>query len=274
MQNAYLVQRSAGSVNRVMPGHTVGVINDDPDDRAEDFRGIAELAEAFTDMVEALTDRHTLRLDVGTLVAVGHRTMPRTQHTGLLLMEEGFAHTVTATSEVPQRLDALRARLGEGPALDALKTNDMVVSGDVDGDPRWPRYGPAAFEELGVRSIACYRLHMGPKHRAALLFTSDWPYAFDELATSVGAIIAAYCSLVLFVEQVLGDRLSHERAAEVHREIGVAVGILLADKALSSGQAYHRLHQASRSLSKSLPEVARHVIEHRTLPRPEPGAGA
>jgi AmiR/NasT family two-component response regulator len=71
---------------------------------------------------------------------------------------------------------------------------------------------------------------------------------------------------MLFTEEVLGDKLTSARAVEVHREIGVAVGILLADEELSSDQAYRRLHEASRALSTSLPDVARHVIAHRGLP--------
>jgi hypothetical protein len=242
------------------------VNHDDPDDRADDFRAIAELAEAFTAMVELLIQGHPLGLSTAALVAFGQRTMPRTQHTGLLLLEGGVARTVAATSDVPERLDKLRARLGEGPALDVLETNDMVISGDVAGDPRWPQFGRQALDQLDVRSIACYRLHLGPDHRAAVIFLSDWPYAFDDVAVSIGAILAAYCSLVLFTEEVLGDQLTARRAAEVHREIGVAVGILLSDEGVSSEQAYRRLHDASRTLATSVPEVARHVITHRALP--------
>ncbi len=245
--------------------------NHEPDDRTEEFRAIAELSEALAAMVELLTARHTVGMDVETLVSFGQRIMPRAQHTGLLLLERGVARTVAASSDLPERLDRLRAKVGEGPALDALEdTNDMVVSGDLTGDPRWPTFGPEVFAQLGVRSMACYRLHLGPQHKAALVFVSDWPYAFDEVAISVGAILASYCSLVLFTERVLSDRVTARRAAEVHREIGVAVGILLTDQSLSTDQAYRQLHEASRRLATSLPELARHVITHGGLPQGEP----
>jgi hypothetical protein len=240
--------------------------SDDRDDRADDFRAIGELAEAFTTMVDLLTHRHALGLDVEALVAFGHENMPRTQHTGLILLEHGVSCTVAASSDVPGRLDRLRAELDEGPALDVLETNDMVISGDLARDPRWPVFGPRALDQLQIRSVACYRLHLGPDHRAALTFVSDWPYAFDEVAVGIGAILAAYCSLALFTEQVLGDQLTAPRAGDVHREIGVAVGILLSNQDMTSDDAYRRLHHASRSLATSLPDLARHVITHRTLP--------
>jgi hypothetical protein len=259
------------AVSRAVPGVSAAVLGtvgrvDGADDRCEDFRAVAELAEAFRAMVQLLTERDPVGLDVQALVEFAHSAMPRAQHTGLLLLARGEARTVAASSDVPERLDRLRAEIGEGPALDVLETNDMVISGDVASDPRWPSFGPRALQELDVRSIACYRLHLGPDHRAALVFVSDWPYAFDELTGAIGAIFAAYCSLMLFTEEVLGDKLTSARAVEVHREIGVAVGILLADEELSSDQAYRRLHEASRALSTSLPDVARHVIAHRGLP--------
>jgi len=251
---------------RTAAGGHPGGVDTDPEDRADEFHAIAELAEAFTALVEVLTQQRRVGLTPEALVGFGQQTMPRAQHTGLVLHEHGVEHTVAASSDVPERLDRLRAELGEGPALDVLETNDMVVSGDLGSDPRWPVFGPRALAELDVRSIACYRLHLGPHHHAALSFLSDWPYGFDEVAVGIGAIVAAYCSLVLSSERVFGDRVDGRRAAEVHREIGVAVGILLSDGSLTVDEGYRRLHHASRTLTRSLPEVAQHVIAHHALP--------
>jgi hypothetical protein len=241
-------------------------VTSDADDCPEDFRAIAELAEAFSELVGLLTDHQSVGMEVQTLVEFAHHAMPRAQHTGLLLLEDGITRTVAATSEVPERLDRLRAETGQGPALDVLETNDLVISGDVAADPRWPAFGARVLKELDVRSIASYRLHLGRDHRAALVFVSDWPYAFGELDGALGAIFAAYCSLVLLTDEILEDELVSARSAEVHREIGVAVGILLADGELTSDEAYRRLRAASRTLVTSLPDVARHVIAYRSLP--------
>lgn len=236
------------------------------EDRAEEFVAIAELAEAFTEMVRLLTSDQTMHVDAPTIVEFAQRSMPLAQHTGLVLVERGTTHTVAATSDVPEQLDRIREELGEGPAQDVLEVNDLVISEDVASDPRWPQFGPRAHEELGVRSIASYRLHLGPDHRAALVFLSDWPYAFDDAAIAIGAIFAAYCSLALLTEHVLRDKLTPRQTAQVHREIGIAVGILLTRENLTTDQAYARLHEASQTLRKSLPEIAQHVIAHRRLP--------
>lgn len=241
--------------------------NDDVD--GDDFRPIARLAEAFSATVELLTRQQTHALSADALVSFAHECMPRTQHTGLLVREDGRVRTVAATSDLPERLDGLRRELGEGPVLDVLESNDCVISDDLSEDPRWPGFGERAVDELDVRSIAAYRLYLGPEHHAALVFVSDWPAAFDEVATAIGAIYAAYCSLVLVTEKLLGEQVTGSRSAEVHREIGVAVGILLADGAITTEEAYRRLHRASLDLERSLHDVARHVTRHKELPGAE-----
>lgn len=113
----------------------------------------------------------------------------------------------------------------QGPALDVLDADDLVVSGDLGDDPRWPAFGARVIDRTGIRSIVSYRLYLSSNHRAALTFYSDWPYAFDDVAIATGAIFAAYGSLTLGSELVLSEHVNTRRSAQVHREIGVAVGI-------------------------------------------------
>ncbi len=110
-----------------------------------------------------------------------------------------------------------------------------------------------------------YRLYLGRHHRAALTFYSIWPHGFDDVAAAVGAIFAAYCSLAL-ITQVLGDDVHPRRGAEVHREIGVAIGILMATGELAADEAFARLQNASQRLDRELREVARHVTSTGQLP--------
>jgi hypothetical protein len=135
------------------------------------------------------------------------------------------------------------------------------------------RDGPSvdSSDETGVPSIVAYRLYLSSRHRAALCFYSDWPYAFNQIAISTGAIFAAYTSLTTGHALIIREPVGRERSGEVHREIGVAVGILIAGSGLSTEAAYQRLHHASHALGQSLGQTARHVIDHRRLPRAGPG---
>ncbi len=238
------------------------------DDDTADFTALAELAEDFNTLVEALLDRRDGHsLPPARIVELAVRCMPSGRHFALVISEDGdSSRSLAATSDLPAQVDQLRAEVGQGPALDVLDTNDLIVSNDLAADPRWPLFGPGVVDRLGIRSALAYRLYLAPRLRAALVLYSDWPHAFDDLAIATGSIFAAYCSLTVITDHLLGDRLSERRAKEVHREIGVAAGLLMASEEIGVVEAYRRLVRAGRNLRRTLPEVARDVIQNRSLP--------
>lgn len=233
---------------------------------ADDFTALAELAEAFTVLVAAMHEGDPAVLTADRVVAMAESCMPRAQHAALIISDHDQVSTAAHTHAVTRIIDTIRADTGEGPGLDALETNDIVVSGDVGADPRWPTYGAMVAAATSVRSIAAYRLYLSPQHRAALMFYSDWPDAFDDLAIATGAIFAAYCSLTVTSNVLFDEQVHPRRAADVHREIGVAIGILMSTNNHTTDTAAAHLHQASRQLAQTLPDTARHVIAHRELP--------
>jgi len=241
------------------------------DDDTADFTALAELAEAFTALVEALLDRRDgFALPPARIVELAVRCVPSGRDAALVISENGISsRSLAATSDVPAQVDAFRAEVGQGPALDVLDTNDLVVSNDLAVDPRWPLFGPGVVERHGIRSAVAYRLYLAPRLRAALVLYSDWPHAFDDLAIATGSIFASYCSLTVITEHLLRDRLSERRAKEVHREIGIAAGLLMATEEIGVVEAYRRLVRAGRNLRRNLSDVARDVVEHRPLPTDE-----
>jgi hypothetical protein len=236
------------------------------DEHAADFHALAELAEAFTYLVDALVRGGPRGLTPPGIVDLAQRCMPRGQHVGIAAYVDGRMNTVAASSDLPSRLDRISDQTGEGPALDVIETNDFILSGDLTGDMRWPAFGTRTVDETGILSMLTYRLYLSARHRAALSFYSDWPHAFDQIAISTGAIFAAYASLTSWHRMVLDEPVGQRRSKEVHREIGVAIGILMSVSDMTTEAAYQRLHAASRRLRRSLPETARHVVEHRRLP--------
>ena len=246
----------------------VSVATSEEHEREEDFAALAELAEAFNALVHALHDGDLVVLSPVRIVEVAAQCMQRSQHAALTVLDHGHVRNVAATSDVPGLIDRIRGDTDQGPTLDVLDINDLVVSDDLVEDPRWPVFGARVTDATSIRSIVSYRLYLSPQHRAALTFYSDWPYAFDAIAIAIatGAIFAVYGSLTLTSELVLSQPVTTRRSADVHREIGVAIGILMATTDLSTQSAYQGLHQASQQLHRSLPNIARHVIAYRAMP--------
>lgn len=239
--------------------------NQQPDGSPEDFAAIVELAEHFGALVDALHGGTQTGLDPKRIVALAKRSMPGSHEVGIVAWRDGRLRTVASTSSVLERLDEIRVETGEGPALDAIDGNDLVISGDVAEDPRWPEFGSRATDRTGIRSLATYRLFLSRRHRGALTFCSSWPHGFTDFAIEIGAIFGAFCSLSILTELMGDDAVSAYSSTDVHREIGVAIGIVMSTTGVESAEAYHRLRTASRQMRRSLPETAGHVIREGRL---------
>lgn len=235
------------------------------EERAEVGGALGELAAAFTGLVEVLLDGGQAQLTPTRIVEVAARVMPGCRHAAVALVEHDRPRTVASTDALPEHVDAIQFDSGEGPSLDVLVTDDYIHVNDLGSDTRWSQFGRRAVEVGGIRSMVSYRLYLGRHRRAALSFYSTWPHAFDDVAAAIGTIFAAYCSLAL-ITQHLGDDVHPRRAAEVHREIGVAVGILMATGELRSEEAFAQLHIASQRLHRDLQDVSRHVTATGRLP--------
>lgn len=234
------------------------MLNED-DGLAEELGALAELAEVLLDLAARLAEGGGTDRAVDDLVHLAERCVPRSSAVAIAMADGGRLDTVAATDDVARLIDRLRGEANEGPSLDVIESSDVVVTGEIEGDARWPDFGALVAAETSIHSVATYRLYLGGPHRGALAFYSEWPDAFDALAIAVGAIFAAYASLILTHRFVFDAPVPSGRFRSVHEEIGVAVGILLASGHESVESAYRQLHAVSRQLKVSLQEAARIV---------------
>lgn len=221
------------------------------DGETADFTALAELAEAFAALFDALT--------VGT----GARTCPRDGSSNW--PRDAFRPDATPPWCSPRTAapGAWRPRAtfppawtGSGPGRSGSGARrprhqrprrQQRPGGRPEVAEFWARYLRSARH----RSTVVYRLYLAPRLRAALVLYSDWPHAFDELAIATGSIFAAYCSPVVIADNpgrsALGapsprgtprDR-RRRRAAHATEEIGIV-------------NAYRRLVRAGRTLPDSM----------------------
>lgn len=229
----------------------MGTAHPPAEDETSSFAPIAELAEMFTVLVQTIHSGDPLRFTAERAVELAGHCMPASKGAELMMLHAGRPRTIASVGTFPAGLQLAQLHTGEGPSLDVLDANDLVTTGDVLADGRWPEFARELSNDTPIRSIASYRLYLGPHHKAALTFYSDWPYAFDSADTAIGAIFAAYCSLALLTD-VLADTPSLKRAHEVHREIGVAAGILLGNGEHDAESAYRSLHDAGKRVHNRL----------------------
>lgn len=230
---------------------------------------MATLLSQMHDLVRAMSEDQPSGIKVDRVTEFASAAVPGAEHAAISMIEGGGSpRTIAATSELPLQVDRIQYETGQGPCLEALVQSDLVWSGDLSRDQQWPKFARRAVAETGVHSMASYRLFLSEGVRGALNFYSADAQAFDELALSVGAMFAGYASLTL-LNELHQDKVMHlERALESSREIGTAMGILMARELCTQEQAFDRLRTASQHTHRKLREIAGEVNRTGTLPWP------
>jgi hypothetical protein len=183
-------------------------------------------------------------------------------HASLMLRDADRFVTTAASDDVAREIDAFERELGEGPCLDAINDDSMYHDADLtDGSP-WPRLSQRVLARTPVRGMAGFRLLVGERKTGALNLFSDTPGALNEASVDQGIVLASFVTIALLA--------AHERRAAVtlraglasNREIGKAVGLMMAFHKISDQAAFEMLRSASQEMNIKLAEVARQVVAH------------
>ena len=175
--------------------------------------------------------------------------------------------TLTATDDTASRNDDLQQRLATGPSIDALIHGAAYRTGNLAHDPRWPRLGPNA--GAGDSSVLSLRLAPEPQpdramnagRTTALTLYSVHPDAFDESTQLLATVLAAHTTHTLAAATARTKTANLERALTSSREIGMAMGVLMATHKITRNDAFTRLRVASQHTNRRLADIARDVTE-------------
>jgi AmiR/NasT family two-component response regulator len=104
-----------------------------------------------------------------------------------------------------------------------------------------------------------YQLTGESQSRCALNIFSDTAGGLTEEAADNGAVLAAFTSVALAAAEQRETAENLRRGLESNREIGKAVGLLMAAHSISDDEAFELLRQASSRTNTRLAEVARRI---------------
>jgi GAF domain-containing protein len=174
--------------------------------------------------------------------------------------------TAAATDDVMRLIDKLQNETGEGPCLEASTDQVVQVDNDITAESRWPVLARLVVAQTPVRAMLAVPLVDEGRRTGALNVFADRPGAFDAESVGQAAILAAFASVAL-----AGVRHS-ERAAQLeeglatNREIGAAIGILMATHGISSEAAFDMLSTASQRLNRKLRDIATGIVRGEQPP--------
>lgn len=170
--------------------------------------------------------------------------------------------TAASTDDVARRIDQIELEVGEGPCVDAIVDEAYQHDADLtNGKTPWPRFAERIVAETPVRSAIGYRLLLDGDKVGALNLFSDTPGGLTSRAADVGAVIASFASVALMAIRAREEAATLRQGLHSNREIGKAVGLLMAAHHVSGQEAFELLRRTSQDLNMKLTHVASQVIE-------------
>jgi ANTAR domain/GAF domain len=224
-----------------------------------EFSAVGAKLHDYTDVDEVLVD----------LAATCQRLLPHADHASTSRRARHRFVTIGATSDVPPRVDQIQYELGHGPCVDAILTDTLFNAGDLRIDPRWPEFGRRAAEETGILSMLSFRLFFedtgSAELMAALNLYAAKPEAFDEVDETITGLVATHGALAISAAQQRRRADGMTAALQSNRDIGAALGVLMARLLVTREQAFDLMRIASQRTNRKLRDIAEEVLETGTL---------
>jgi transcriptional regulator with GAF, ATPase, and Fis domain len=223
-----------------------------------------EAAESFSGLARLVYDGESYPVIFEHLCRTAVEVVPGCDHACVTTLAAGQPPKLEATTDdVAARADRLEWETGEGPCVDAILTQRFEWDADLSHRPTWPRFAKRLLEETPVRGMIGYRITVGDRKLGALNLMSDTPAALTQDSADVGAILAAFASVAMTAAVQRDEAASLREGIVSNREIGNAVGLLMATHHVSDTDAFDRLRRASSRLNVRLAEIARRLVrEH------------
>ncbi len=180
---------------------------------------------------------------------------------------EGAArHLASTDGELSAVLADIDRTTDDGPTRRAICSSIEVTIPDVREDRRWPSYSEQLLTRTPIRSVLGLRLHLHDQSLGALMLYAAEPYFFTPALQDSAAVYAEHASLAYHhaLEHDLVGNL--QVALATNRDIGMALGVLMARRMITQEEAFSCLRVASQQLHRKLRDLALDVILTGELP--------
>jgi hypothetical protein len=224
------------------------------------------LLAQLADLASAMLGAHGSGVTPERLTEFAVLAVPHADAVSLTYIRGSSApQTLAGTGPLAYEIDAIQYEVGEGPCLEAIAEHDVTRSNDLAADPQWPMFGPRA-AQAGAGSSFGVRLFLDGDQRGAMNFFARKTHAFTDIDIATGALFAIYAS------QAVDAATQREKAAHLevalvsNRQIGMAIGILMARNQWTAERSFDNLRTASQNLHRKLRDIAEQVALTGELP--------
>jgi hypothetical protein len=184
-----------------------------------------------------------------------------------VLVPPAAGELIWQTDASSARLDDLHFTLGEGPAVDAAMSGELVLEPDLGAVPatRWPVFTPAALD-LGIRAIFAVPLQIGAIRLGVVLAHRESPGPLSD--TELGDLLAFADATIgaILGPAVDGQEVPKwftEQPAGYTAQIHQATGMISVQLGVDQASALIRLRARAFSQRRDLADVAADVVARR-----------
>ncbi len=225
-----------------------------------------ELAEAVAASADAFVEPSRLDETLHSILGSALESIKGFDRASLLVSVKGEVAGRSWSDGVAEQLDALQARLRQGPAVDVIDGPQTILVADLAHEQRWPRYVPQALQ-LGAAAQLSARMQFD--RTATLgslnLYASAEP-VFDDEAESLAEVFAAQAAVAIGGAAVVTNLTE---AMESRKIIGQATGILMERFRIDEAHAFAYLRRESSHRNIKLRDIAAEIT--RSITDPPPG---
>jgi hypothetical protein len=226
----------------------------------------AEARDAFAALAAVVYSGADTQAVLDAVCDVAVDLIPGADHVCIsTLTRDNRLQSRAASDDVARTMDQLESEAQQGPCLDSIEGDSVQRDEDIAERSTWPALAELTLRRTPVRGMIGYRLQDGLGGRSALNVFSDTPGALTEQSVEVGALLAAFASVALLAAERREDAENLRRGLESNREIGKAVGLLMATYGVDAEEAFAILRRASSRTNTKLSDIAERVTADRGL---------
>ena len=224
---------------------------------------MTETAQAFQALAAMMYAADDYEQTYDAICQAATRLVDGCDHASLMLMRRGEPYTAAASDEIADRIDRFEREIGDGPCLDAIMDEAAYIDADLtDGSP-WPVLDKRVLAETPVRGMAGFRLINAEQKTGALNLFSDTPGALTSRSVDQAIMLVSFVSVALLASQEKQSAASLRAGLTSNREIGKAVGLMMAFHHVDDETAFSMLRQASQDMNIKIVDVAREIVAHQ-----------
>jgi hypothetical protein len=186
---------------------------------------------------------------------------------GVMVLRDGVPQaSLCSTGPVSALIEELQYTLGEGPCIDAYRTDTVILEPDLAAppSPRWPAFTPEAVD-AGARAVFGFPIRIGAVRIGALNVFRDrsGPLSDDQHADALVMADVIARTILEFQAHTEPGAIAVELNADIHTVVHQAAGMVSIQLDITVGDALARLRAHAFGVDTSITEVSRDVVSRK-----------